>query len=92
MSCKNGIADVFGSLESIEVYPNPTEGISTIEIKGTIQNGTVKVMNYLGQVIQVLNLNNRNKLPIDLSENAPGVYMLEISNNEGAITRKLIKK
>ena len=77
----------------LSVYPNPTNGIFTIDLKNTISdNYSITVSNVLGKEVYVSsNFVNRSfNKTIDLSEFGKGVYLLTIRNSETSITEKII--
>ena len=79
-------------IESIEqngwaVYPNPGNGIFTVE--GNIKNGTtIRVMNGLGQEMNIKPVYTFGKITLDMTNEPTGVYLLQIENQ----IIKLIKK
>ena len=66
------------------LYPNPTHGDFTIELRQTSQ---INVFNLMGQ--NVLNLNDVNGLQ-HLHLDAAGVYFVRISNGNGVEVKKVI--
>lgn len=82
------------ALNALEVSPNPSSGLFRItdpgkEIAGTLQ---VKVFNTLGQLIKTQKVQTWNaSLEIDLSQEAPGQYLILLSKKEKAWSAKLIK-
>jgi hypothetical protein len=79
-----------GNHRNIKLYPNPTEGMLTIESKEMPGNWTVKVFDALGKLVQTGKLENKNGT-IDLMELHPGMYFLKMETEEGTITKKIIK-
>ena len=77
------------SLEGISVYPNPSEGIVNITNLNNSENSIV-VYDVLGQV--VLTKVSNTTTTIDLSNQSTGVYLVEVSNNNGTITERVIIK
>ncbi len=70
----------------LSVYPNPSNGIFTIESKN-IDHFTVT--NIDGKVIKEANVKG-NKSIIDLSEQAKGVYFLTLTTKQGVQAKKLV--
>ena len=66
------------------VYPNPTNGDFTIELRQVSQ---VSVFNAMGQ--NVLNLNEASGLQ-HLHLDAAGVYFIRISNANGVEVKKVV--
>lgn len=77
------------------VYPNPSIGIINFRSSSNILNGTIKVMNTIGQLVFEKNDFNiskdqTQKLGIQLE---PGIYYLQTSDKGKAFsTEKLIVK
>ena len=64
--------------ESIKIYPNPTNGLLTIDGNNTIKN--ISVIDGLGnQLLKVENNNNEvESTRLDLSNFAKGIYFIQI--------------
>lgn len=78
---------------SINVMPNPSEGIFNIVTSfEQSKNITIQVHNYLGQVIETVKYDSvtTNVFTSDLSSRANGIYFLTISSNGEKVTKKLI--
>ena len=71
----------------INIYPNPSTGIFTIETEG---NFDVTITNLSGKVIS--KLHNFKTSKVDLSNHANGVYFIKFQNDEIVKTIKLIKQ
>lgn len=70
---------------NFKVYPNPTKGISTIQSDLEIEN--VIIFNQVGQIIA-----NQKSTQIDLSNVGSGIYIIQISFENGQkATKKVIK-
>ena len=70
--------------ETFTLYPNPTHGDFTVELRQTSQ---ISVFNAMGQ--QVLSLNEANGLQ-HLHLDATGVYFVRISNANGVEVKKVV--
>jgi hypothetical protein len=87
-----GDSNVVGSIElddDISVYPNPTTGLVFVEGK-SIESILVYSMN--GQLISTVNTFISNGVLIDLTENATGIYLLEMKTTHGEIKHTQIVK
>ncbi|MPM59353.1 hypothetical protein SDC9_106193 [bioreactor metagenome] len=69
------------------VYPNPTNGVVTIESGDAIR--TVQVFDLSGRMVNSLNNLNTNKETIDVSNLKSGVYLLRIN---GSSTVKITRE
>tara|TARA_Y100000385_G_scaffold129504_1_gene134858 strand:- start:253 stop:2082 length:1830 start_codon:yes stop_codon:yes gene_type:complete len=79
--------------EKFEVYPNPNNGIFTVELNNIkADDYRILVTNVLGQEVYISNKEVSTLISekIDLSDLSKGVYMLEVSNSESTITEKII--
>ena len=81
------------SENTIIIYPNPTEGLLKIEIKGWEQseNQSISVYNSNGGLINNTIITS-SITEIDLSECANGIYILTITYNNDISNWKIIKK
>ena len=73
-----------GTSGAFSLYPNPTHGDFTVELRQTSQ---VSVFNAMGQ--QILDLNEANGLQ-HLHLDATGVYFVRISNANGVEVKKVV--
>ena len=79
----DGVND-FSDTGNVTISPNPSNGL--VRIEGAIAN-EVKVYNNIGQLLKTV----RNANEINLKGLAQGVYMLHITDENGAVaTRKLV--
>jgi PKD repeat protein len=78
---------------SLSVYPNPNAGVFRVDFElGSAQRVEVKVLSATGQVVWVRNLESANGLQrhaVDLSEASAGLYLLQITSEEGVVTRRI---
>ena len=75
------------TLKGSSVYPNPTDGIITVEADGLRQ---VRVLNVMGQEIQNQTLTD-NQTTIDLSAQPTGCYFIEVVSEQGCEINKILK-
>jgi flagellar hook assembly protein FlgD len=89
------VDDVNATEDAIAVYPNPSNGVSTIRFNLNNTNGVVvNVYNTLGQVVKSFDasqLNNgSNNLTIDTEAFASGIYTVKIEGNGFNATQKFV--
>lgn len=87
-----GINDV--ALErSISVYPNPTAGNLTINVKDiSFENMNVKVFNMIGENVfagQYNKVQAQSLINLNIAGNASGIYMIQISTEQGVVTKRI---
>lgn len=74
------------------IIPNPTSGFVNVAFSRVTNNISAKIMSLAGQTIMEQNNFNGNYLSFDLSNQASGMYILEVNEN-GIVTRnKLLKE
>ena len=79
------------NLSELAIYPNPTNGEFTIDLREVKQNVKATLTNSLGQVILTQNFTSTNF--INLVIDAPkGVYLLQLESDREVITKKIIKE
>lgn len=78
--------DVIETAEnSINVYPNPTSGMITVEAEG---ENEISVYSITGQAVKSLTVNG--KATVDLSSLDKGVYMMVLTNTQGETMKQMI--
>ncbi|MBI9038021.1 MAG: T9SS type A sorting domain-containing protein [Bacteroidales bacterium] len=74
-------------IEELFVYPNPATDILNINSNYKVSN--VKVMNYLGQTIDNVNVSGMD-VTINTSTYDAGIYFIQIETEKGITTQKII--
>ena len=73
------------------VFPNPSNGVFTIELDSEDKIETVRVMNNLGQNMKRFVIEYPvNSTVIDLKDMARGIYFVEVTTAEGAGMQKVV--
>jgi PKD repeat protein len=86
-----GIADNNGF--RIEIYPNPTSGNFSIELRGNDDNVNIRIINELGSSVYTLNnvkISGKYNRNIDLSDLSAGIYILKVETGSGTLVQKLV--
>jgi hypothetical protein len=84
------IVDVADIQETIfSIFPNPTNGVFTIELDIKTAEYDINVYNVLGQTV-LSTVTSSMKTPIDLSSFDKGVYTVELKHRETIYTEKVI--
>ena len=82
------------NIEKIYIYPNPNNGIFTVEFNNVLQdNVTMKVLNTLGRVVfeeDNSEIECNFSKTIDLSNFDKGLYFLVIENYRGSTLNRII--
>ena len=78
---------------SLSVYPNPSSGAFGVDFElGSAQRVEIKVLNATGRVVRLRTLESANGVQrhsIDMSSCASGLYLLQITSEEGVVTRRI---
>lgn len=75
----------------ISVFPNPTNGRTTINLNNYFESISVRVVTLAGQTIATEKFNNSDNISVAI-DGASGIYFMEISTNTGEqAILKLIK-
>jgi hypothetical protein len=88
-----GVQDMLGS-SFFKIYPNPTPGIFTLEIKGEISSSDahVEIFGILGERILTKDMKMERKQEFSLTDRPTGVYVIHVSSGSNTHTEKIIKK
>jgi hypothetical protein len=76
---------------SISVFPNPTDGLVTIE-SPQAQITQVTITDVQGRIISMNSNQNRNSLTLDVSSLKAAMYFVTISTTQGDLVKQLLKK
>ena len=77
----------------VAVYPNPTNGLFTIDTKGQSKLESIKIYSLDSKLVYENNSIEYSKKEIDLSSQTNGIYFVEIIlENKNKMIRKLIVK
>ena len=86
--------DGSSAINNLAIYPNPSRDIFNISFTSEDkQNLRVRIMNVIGEELISENLEQfigEYTKQIDLTNNAKGIYFLEIETNDGIINKKMI--
>jgi len=77
----------------LKVYPNPSQGIFTLQKTNAIDLVKAEVYDINGRFIKSIDLSNMQvSTPIDLSSVSAGLYFLSITSSNSKTTIKLLKQ
>ncbi|MFM6933849.1 MAG: T9SS type A sorting domain-containing protein [Flavobacteriales bacterium] len=80
----------------IAVYPNPTNGLTTVEVNGSVHHdATVELYDLSGRKLLSEKMNADEYFAesfLDLSPMKPGTYLVRITTNQRVYTKELIKQ
>ena len=87
-TCTTLETETFNTLSEVVVYPNPSTGIFNIALQ---EDASVSVTDMLGKVIYTNKVKSGNNT-IDISNYQSGIYLLNVTSENGSVTKKLIKE
>ncbi len=82
-----GIADLGVIIQGLQVFPNPTHDVATVEIDGFIIQD-IKVVNVLGQIVYSVEP-KASKIDISTANLEQGVYFIQVLVDGNIVTKKL---
>lgn len=76
-----------------EIYPNPVQSVLTVQLNSGTKNYQIKLLDLTGRVLQSKVALNTQSIELDLSDLAPGNYILHIENKEtgNAVYKYVVK-
>ncbi len=86
-----GVAVVGSSVFDIQTYPNPVTGILTVKVAGGGSNRTVVISDLTGKAINKTQMQG-DKVEIDVSAFASGIYFIRYADDSHIQTMKLNKE
>ena len=93
---KTDLTELGVSFETVQVSPVPTKDILTVAYQGTTaENMTINIYDVTGKVIlqqEYASDEGRNILSVDLSTQAAGMYLIQLTNGKEQITKNIVKE
>jgi hypothetical protein len=74
---------------SLNIYPNPFRERTIVDFGRVMINGEVKVIDILGNIVDVYELDNQRELIIEKGTKSKGVYFVELKINTSKIFKKI---
>lgn len=85
--CTGLFAD--NSTNSLQILPNPNNGTFVIQLGSTREAVTLTLRNALGQTVKTMQL-PAGKNSVDMSGLSQGIYLLDVANADGKMTKKIV--
>ena len=76
------------SLNSAQIYPNPSNGNFTIDSKSEMQ--TINVYTHTGSLVKAIDAKGSDSLEVNVEDLQTGIYLLEIKNGSDSSWKKII--
>lgn len=81
----------FASLNNLNVYPNPSNGVFTISKNDVTTISKVRVYDMNAKLLKEIDTKNDDAIAVNLSDYATGLYFMEISNDTDKVVKKIKK-
>jgi hypothetical protein len=78
------------ALETIDVFPNPTNGIFTIQLNGTVANVQAEMINVLGERVDAFIFSGSTYNYSPATKLSPGIYMLRMTSNGVQFSKRIV--
>ena len=75
----------------IEVYPNPTNALITIEINEEVSADFGEILNQLGQVVHQFTI-DQSQVLLSLESLPTGMYLVKIQTDKGLFAQPILKQ
>ncbi|MFM2225493.1 MAG: hypothetical protein RJA07_1695 [Bacteroidota bacterium] len=76
----------------LPIFPNPTNTATTITLTKPIDNATIKLINLTGQIIIEKQNQTGDHFNLEISQQAQGIYFVEIRQADNVWRTKLVKQ
>lgn len=77
---------------SLSIFPVPASELVTVSMGDfEFEKGTMEIFSMLGQLVYNQKINDKSSI-VDISELSSGVYLLNVSTENGFATTKIVKK
>lgn len=74
-----------------KVFPNPTAGILTVQVKEYVRNGNMVITDLYGQIVKTYPFDALEQ-KLEISELASGMYFVQVYNNDRMIYKARVLK
>ncbi len=86
--CANNIEEATLELKT-NIYPNPSSGLFTIEMRDVLDNLTVEIYNSVGALVETFDMSNRYVHSIDLTGMEDGMYYARFKSRTASVTKSI---
>jgi hypothetical protein len=90
VSACTGVKEAVASNVSFDVYPNPTSGDLTVELKNGASK-TIEVMDMTGRVVYS-SISSNDKIVVNMSTLARGIYYVRVQSNNTIEVARVVKQ
>lgn len=87
--CANSIDDL-ELASSIQLYPNPTNGVFSVEVPLSLKSANIEVLDMMGKVVMTTALSGQSRSTVDLSDLEGGSYYVRFYGGEKTASKKVV--
>jgi len=77
--------------KKLSVYPNPVKDIVNISNDANYSLQSVNITDLNGRTVKSIKLNGEASAQVNISDLSSGIYMMNISSDQGSIIKKIVK-
>ena len=88
----NSIAENNKSLINMHIYPNPGKELITLKLDQIVNKATLKMVTIAGQTVMENTNMTGDHFSLNIASLAPGIYFVELKENNYSSRMKLIKE
>lgn len=85
-----GINSITGSSNKVSVYPNPNNGMFTVELNNSLSK-TIEVIDVTGRIV-LSNTTSNNVVDVNISALSNGVYYVKVKSENTSEVIKIVKQ
>lgn len=85
-----GVNDVTTS--NLSVYPNPANNIINVSGANNILLEGVQIVDMNGRTVKTVSLGGVTEAQINIADLSAGMYVMNLSSDQGMVTKKIVKK
>ncbi|GAB4149967.1 MAG: hypothetical protein Fur0041_22860 [Bacteroidia bacterium] len=78
------------SEDQIQIIPNPADEMITVTSAHFVHYGNVRIFDLQGRMVQSENWTQSNRMEMNVSQLAPGIYTMKIETDAGSVSKKII--
>lgn len=86
-----GVESVTLAENKFSVFPNPASNLISISNSENILVNEITITDLNGRVVKQSKYNNTSEIQINVSDLASGMYLMNITSDQGSATKKIIK-
>lgn len=76
----------------LSIYPNPSSDVINITNASNILLNGVEIVDLNGRVVKSAKLNGVSEAQVNISDLSAGMYLMNVSSDQGTTTKKIVKK